>query len=392
MATTIGTARSLTAIELLDRLIGYDTTSRNSNLELIEFVRAHLEAWGVPCRLSYDPTGTKANIHAIIGPTSAGGLALSGHVDTVPVDGQAWSSDPFTMRRDHGRLYGRGATDMKGFVACMLAAVPDLVALRPRRPVHLLITYDEETGCNGARRLIADWDESRLRPSLCVVGEPTGMRPVIAHKGKVSARVTVRGRPGHSSDPRRGVNAVHAAAEAIAWVSSEARRVATTGPFDPAFDPPYTTWHVGTMQGGTALNIIAGQANFVMEWRSIPGEDPAQALESFKSHLATAIEPAMRDVDPAAGFSVEIIARLPALALGADHELAKLVGEITGANAPGTVSFGTEGGFYQQAGVAAIVCGPGDIALAHQPDEWVAEDQLDRCGEFIRRLADRLCA
>jgi acetylornithine deacetylase len=164
MATTIGAARSFTAIELLDRLIGYDTTSRNSNLGLIEFVRGHLEAWGVPCRLSYDPTGTKANIHAIIGPISAGGLALSGHVDTVPVDGQAWSGDPFTMRRDQDRLYGRGATDMKGFVACMLAAVPDLVALKPRRPIHLLITYDEEIGCSGVQRLIADWDESRLQP------------------------------------------------------------------------------------------------------------------------------------------------------------------------------------------------------------------------------------
>jgi len=391
MANSIGPVRTLTAVELLDRLISFDTTSRNSNLPLIDFIRGHLEASGVPCRLSYDATGTKANIHAVIGPPSAGGLALSGHVDTVPVDGQAWTGDPFTLRRRDGQLYGRGTTDMKGFVACMLAAVPDLAARRFARPIHLLITYDEETGCGGAQRLISDWHDSAMKPGLCVVGEPTGMRPVIAHKGKVSIRVTARGLAGHSCDPRRGVNAVHAASEAISWVAAEARRVAAEGPFDAAFDPPYTTWHVGVMHGGTALNIIAEQAGFVMEMRTIPGQDPAQGLERLQSHVATAIEPAMRAVDPAAGFSFEILARLPALALDAEHRLARIVGEVTGFNAPGTVSFGTEAGFYQQAGVDAIVCGPGDIALAHQPDEWISEDQLDRCGVFIRRLADRLC-
>lgn len=380
----------MTSVEMLAWLVGFDTTSRNSNLKLINFVRTYLDAQGVAYRVSTDATGQKANIHAIIGPQSAGGIALSGHVDTVPVDGQAWSADPFTLRRDGSNLYGRGACDMKGFVASCLAAVPDFQAKPLQRPLHLFISYDEETDFGGVERLIADLRESNLKPALCVVGEPSGMKPIVAHKGRLSLNVRVRGRPGHSSEPAKGVNAVHAAGEAIAWVAAEARRLAKEGPFAEAFDPPHTTIQVGTVQGGSILNIIPEYAEFSMEWRNVPGDDAERHLERLKAFVAATIEPAMHAVHPATGFSYEIINLMPRLALDPDHELATVVKQLTGSNSAGAVSYGTEGGYYQNAGIPTIICGPGHIAQAHQPDEHVAQSQLDACDAFIRRLADRL--
>jgi acetylornithine deacetylase len=375
---------------MLERLVSFDTTSRNSNLSLIAFVREWLDANAVPYRVSTDAAGQKANIHAVIGPREPGGIALSGHVDTVPVDGQAWSGDPFTLRRSNGRLTARGACDMKGFVASCLAAVPDLCARPLTRPVHLFITYDEEVGCFGAQRLIEDIAASGLRPELCIVGEPTGMQPVLAHKGKLNLGVRVRGLPGHSSEPDRGVNAVQAAGEAIAWVAAEARRLSREGPFEDGFDPPHTTIHVGTIRGGTILNIIPEHAEFVMEWRPLPGDDPLDHLVRLKAYVARAIEPAMHAVHPGTGFEYDIQIQMPGLSLSPDHRLTTLVKQLTGANFTGKVSYGTEGGYYEQAAIPAIVCGPGHIAQAHQPDEWIAQSELDACDAFIRRLADRL--
>ena len=385
----MGTPIRSTTAELLERLVSFDTTSRNSNLKLMEFVRAYLDGHGIRYRVSQDVTGTKANIHAVIGPEGPGGVALSGHVDTVPVDGQAWSGDPFSLRRRDGRLLARGAADMKGFVAACLAAVPDLKASTLARPVHLFISYDEEVGCQGARKLIEDIGESGWKPAICIVGEPSGMKPIVAHKGKLSLGVSVRGKPGHSSEPGRGVNAVHAAAEAIAWLAGEARRFAKEGPFEEGFDPPYTSVHVGTVQGGTILNIIPERAEFVMEWRTVPADDFFAEVERLRAHVAAEIEPAMHAVDPATGFGFEVRSWIPGLSLDPAHELTGLVKQITGANAAGKVSYGTEGGLYQQAGIPTIVCGPGHIAQAHQPDEWIAQDQLDSCDAFIRRLAGR---
>lgn len=380
----------LTTVELLERLVAFDTTSRNSNLPLIDFVTAYLDAHDVPYRLSFDETGQKANIHAIIGPQTAGGVAFSGHVDTVPVDGQAWSSDPFTLRHDNGRLYARGSCDMKGFVASCLAAVPDFLARKPARPLHLFISYDEEVGCWGAQRLIRDLAESGRTPALCVVGEPSGMKPILAHKGKRNLKVTVRGKPGHSSEPGKGVNAIQAAGEAIAYIASEARRLPLEGPFEDGFDPPHTTIHVGTMQGGTILNIIPEHAEFIMEWRHIPGDDPDAHIERLRAHVAHHIEPAMKAVDPGTGFSYDVQVVMPGMALSADHELTSVVKQLTGSNSTGKVSYGTEGGFFQEAGIPTIICGPGHIAQAHQPNEYVARSELDACDAFIRRLVDRL--
>ena len=376
--------------EMLSRLVAFDTTSRNSNLELIGFVRDWLDRNGVPYRLSTDAAGRKANLHAIIGPLAAGGIALSGHVDTVPVDGQAWTRDPFTLHAQDGRLYGRGACDMKGFVASCLAAVPDLKARGLARPVHLFITFDEETTMEGARRLVGDVHDSGLRPSLCVVGEPSLMQPILAHKGRLALKVSVRGKPGHSSEPFRGVNAVQAAAEAVAWVAAEARRFGAEGPFEPGFDPPHTTTHVGTITGGTILNIIPERCEFVMEWRAIPGHDPHAEANRLRDFVARTIEPAMHAVDPATGFDFEVVGDIPGMGLPEAHDLASLIKQVTGFNSTGKVSYGTEGGIYEAAGIPSIVCGPGAIQQAHQPDEWIAQAQLDSCDGFIRRLADRL--
>jgi acetylornithine deacetylase len=385
----VATTRTTTA-EMLARLVAFDTTSRNSNLPLIGFVRDYLDGLGVPYRVSTNPAGDKANIHAIIGPQEAGGVALSGHVDTVPVDGQAWSSDPFTLRAADGRLYARGSCDMKGFVASCLAAVPDFQARKLARPLHLFISYDEEIGCDGAVRLIQDLADSGRKPALCVVGEPTGLKPVLAHKGKLNLRVSVRGVPGHSSEPAKGVNAIYAAAEAINWVAAEARRFAAEGPFEDGFDPPFTTTHVGTAHGGSILNIIPEAAEFIMEWRNIPADDPRHYVERMKAYVAQQIEPGMKAVHPSAGFSYEVLVEMPGMALSPDHELTAIVKQLTGSNSTGKVSYGTEGGFYQDAGIPTIVCGPGYIAQAHQPDEFVAQSELDACDSFIRRLVDRL--
>jgi acetylornithine deacetylase len=388
--STSRAAPSLDTTELLARLVSFDTTSRNSNLPLMAYVREYLDAHRIPYRISSDASGEKANIHAIIGPQVPGGVALSGHVDTVPVDGQAWSADPFTLRRSDGRLYARGAADMKGFVSACLAAVPEMKARNLARPLHLFISYDEEVGCHGAKRLIEDLDESGLKPALCVVGEPSGMQPILAHKGKLNLRVAVRGMPGHSSEPSKGVNAIQAAGEAIAYVASEARRLANEGPFEDGFDPPHTTIHVGTIQGGTILNIIPERCEFIMEWRVIPGDDPNRHVERLRQFVAATIEPAMHAVNRSTGFEYDVLVEMPGLSLAPDHELTAIVKQLTGSNSTGKVSYGTEGGYYQGAAIPTIVCGPGHIAQAHQPDEWIAQEQLDACDVFIRRLADRL--
>lgn len=378
---------TMTTTEMLARLVAFDTTSRNSNLELIGFVREWLDSHGVHYRVSGDGD-SKANLHAIIGPRAAGGIALSGHVDTVPVEGQAWSSDPFTLREAGGRLYARGSADMKGFVASALAAVPALQARGLKRPLHLFITHDEETDMSGARELVEDLGLSGLSPALCIVGEPSLMQPILAHKGRLALRVIAHGRAGHSSQPALGVNAIYAAAAAIVHVQGEALRFATQGPFEEGFDPPHTTVHVGTVEGGSILNIIPERAEFIMEWRAIPADDYFAEVDRLRDWLAEHLEPGMRAVDPDAGFTLDVLGWVPGMALAEAHELTDLVKQLTGANSVGKVSYGTEGGLFQQAGIPTIVCGPGDIAQAHTANEWISKAELARCTAFLLRLAD----
>ena len=397
-----------TTIEILERLVSFDTTSRASNHALIDWVRAYLDGLGVAYTLSHHPSEAKTNLHAVVGPDVAGGFVLSGHVDTVPVDGQAWSSDPFSLTRRDGRLYGRGSTDMKGFVASMLAAVPAMQAAHRAgglpRPMHLFITYDEEVTCDGARVLVEQLRRDGQSPALCIVGEPTMMRPVIAHKGRLAAAVTFRGRAGHSSRPEGGANAVHAAARAAAFVAAEAERLAREGRRAEGFDPPHSTTQVGRFEGGGALNIIPAEARFEVEWRSVPGDSLEALSRRLCDHIEAEILPAMRAGGPASGpacspictpactYAFEVATELPPLALPAEHPLAALVHGLTGVNTADRVSYGTEAGIYQNAGIASLVCGPGDIAQAHQPDEYVEASQLDACDRFIGRLITRLAS
>jgi acetylornithine deacetylase len=381
---------TLSTVEMLARLVGFDTTSRNSNLALLAFVRDWLDLHGVPYRLSFDPTGTKANLHATIGPVRAGGLAFAGHVDTVPVDGQAWSGDPFVLRRQDTRLLARGASDMKGFIAACLAAVPDIGARRLAQPVHLLLTYDEEVGYHGARRLVDDLHRSGLSPEVCVVGEATGMKPIVAHKGRLNVRVDVHGLTAHGSRPHEAVNAVHAASEAIAWLATESRRFAREGPFEEGFDPNYTTVQVSAVDCAPLANSIPAHAGFDAEWRNIPTDDPERELARFKAHVASTIQPAMRAISPATGFDYQVRLSLGALALPRGHPFEAAVCAASGTEAGGRASFCSEGALYQAAGIATVVCGPGHIAQIHQPDEWIDQDQLEACDRFIRNLVDRV--
>jgi acetylornithine deacetylase len=316
---------------------------------------------------------------------------LSGHTDVVPVDGQAWAGDPFTLAERDGRYYGRGCADMKSFVAVALAFAPEFARRGVKQPLHFALTYDEELGCLGVGRLVEDLAAAGIKPDACIVGEPTSMRPVIAHKGKLGFRCTVRGLSCHSAYAPHGVNAVEAAAEAIAYLKLMARRYRDTGPYDRGFDVAHTTVHTGIIRGGTTLNIVPDECVFDFEFRNLPGDDPAAMLAEFKRHVASAIEPEMRAVSAECGFSIAPLSAMPVLANAPEAELVGLAQELSGNHDIGKVSFGTEAAHFQQRGIPAVVCGPGSIAQAHKADEYVEIDQVLKCEEFMRRLMGRIC-
>ncbi len=378
------------SVAMLAQLVAFDTSSARSNLPLIRFVEDYLAGWGVQSHLVFDASGEKAALHAIIGPHTEGGVALSSHTDCVPIEGQAWRADPFRLREEHGRLIGRGAVDMKGFCACTLAAVPDFLERGLKRPIHLCLSFDEETSMAGAPLLVASLSRHGPPPALCIVGEPTSLSPVIAHKGYASWDVEVTGLTGHSSLTHRTANALEAAAEAIAWLKREARRLARGASRAAGFDPPWTTVHTGTFAAGTILNIVPDFARFVFEIRSVPGDDAEAILAGLTCWLEAEVLPELRVVAPAAAFRFTRRCHAPALDLPEDHGLATLVRRLTGRNGAARVSYGTEAGIFQQAGIAAIVCGPGDIAQAHQPEEWIAADEMAGCTAMLLRLADEL--
>jgi acetylornithine deacetylase len=377
---------------MLRRLIAFPTVSRDSNLELIRFVRRFLEPCGAEIRLTHDDGKRKANLFATLGPRGEPGIVLSGHTDVVPVEGQAWDSDPFEMVEKNGRLYGRGACDMKGFVACVLALIPEIMERGLKTPLHLAFSYDEEVGCIGVGRLIADLRQAGIRPRSCIVGEPTEMRPVIAHKGKKGYRCTVRGLAGHSAYAPLGVNAVEFAAEAVAFLKQMARRHRDRGPYDRGFDIAHTTVHTGVIRGGSALNVIPHECAFDFEFRHLPGDDPERLLAEFTDYVGSGLEPEMRAVHPAAGFTIEPLSEIPMLDTGPESEVVALAQELAGSGEIAKVSFATEGSQFQRAGIPTVVCGPGSIAQAHKPNEYVTLDQLAKCDAFLRRLADRVCA
>lgn len=373
-------------VEILGRLVGFDTVSANSNLELIGWIADYLDGYGIPCALTHDAAGKKANLFATIGPGERGGVILSGHTDVVPVAGQAWDSDPFRLTRRDDRLYGRGAADMKGFIALALALVPKALEIPLAVPLHLAFSFDEEVGCLGVPELIRALPAGGARPRLAIIGEPTEMRVGNAQKGLSFLETRVAGLEGHSSRPDEGVNAIAAAAEIIAEIGRLAAAARTRARPESGFDPPYTSFNLGLIQGGTAVNIIARDCAFSWEFRTLPGEDPAAPLARLKRFVEGDLLPRMQAVHPGAAVATEPIAVVPPLVPDPGSPAEALARRLLGVNAPVTVAFATEAGHFQNAGIPAVICGPGSISVAHRPNEYITLPQLAAGAEFLDRL------
>ncbi|MBZ9905548.1 acetylornithine deacetylase [Mesorhizobium sp. BR115XR7A] len=365
--------------DILGRLVAFPSVAGKPNGDIAGWIEAYLAEQGAKVALLTGPEGDRSNLFATIGPTNVPGYILSGHMDVVPAGEPQWSSSPFALRQEGERFYGRGTADMKGFLAAALAAVPALSRLRLARPIHLAFSYDEEMGCRGVPHLIARLPELCAMPLGVIVGEPSGMRAVRGHKGKAAARVTIKGRSGHSSRPDLGLNAIHAMSEALSAAVNEAEQL-THGPFDPAFEPPYSSLQAGVVAGGHQVNIIPDTCTLDLEARAIPGVDPARLLAPVKAR-AQALA--------AKGYLVEWtpMSAYPALSLSQDSGLAALLSALTGEAPLTAVSYGTEAGLYQAAGLDAIICGPGDIGRAHKPDEYILASELTACQLMIEALA-----
>ena len=374
-------------LAMIERFIGFDTVSSNANLDLITFAKDFLETHGAEVSLSFDRDRRKANLLATLGPRDQPGFVLSGHTDVVPVADQRWTSDPFALAKRDDRLHGRGTCDMKGFLAIATAAVPRLVARGLAVPLHLAMSYDEEVGCLGVPALIADMAARGLAPRGCIVGEPTGMQVVHGHKGKIGMDITVTGLEAHSSLSDRGVNAVEAAAEAVAFLKRRQRQIRADGNCHPDFSAPnYTTIQCCVASGGTAVNVIPARAAFHFEIRFLPGEDPHDHVRALKVFVADEIEPEMRTVFPGAGFGWADVPGCEAFWQDPTSDLIVLAQRLAGTTDSGCVPFGTEAGYFARAGYPTVVCGPGSIDQAHKPDEFVTLDQVARCERFIDDL------
>lgn len=377
-------------LQYLDTLIAFPTVSRDSNLALIEYVRHELDALDVDSTVVPSEDGRKANLFATIGPGDEPGIVLSGHTDVVPIEGQNWTSDPFKLTARDGRLYGRGSADMKGFIASCLAMAHLAVKRDLTMPVHFAFSYDEEVGCIGVRRLITMLKDMKPKPRFCIVGEPTLMQVATAHKGKISARVTAHGLEAHSSLAPLGVNAIHMATDLINEIRALQAEVATTGARDGDYDVAYTTIHVGRIAGGDVINIVPNRCSFDFEIRHLPQEDPELLMTRIREK-AVKIAEAVRDRHPSALIEFAPLVSYPALETPVDSEAVNFVRSLTGGNSTGKITFGSEGGLYQrELAIAAVICGPGSIAVAHKPDEYVAEDQLRACDDMLARLVDRI--
>lgn len=376
--------------ELLDRLIGFDTTSHLSNLPLIDFVRDYLNGFGIKSELIFSEDRTKANLYATIGPADLGGVVLSGHTDVVPVEGQAWDSDPFALTERDDKLYGRGTCDMKGFVAVVLAMVPEFVAAKPKTPVHLAFSYDEEVGCYGAMDMIAHISEHLPQPKIVLVGEPTNMTVVNAHKSGYSFVTKVTGFEAHSSVPGLGVNSIMVAGELIGEIGRIRQDMTARGDPSGRFDPPHTTVHVGLIEGGTALNIVPRRCTFNWEYRGLPDLDDTEIPARFEAFAQTQVLPGMQAISHECGIETTMVNAMPGLAPEHGSPAEALALRLAQQNDTFAVSYGTEAGLFQEAGIPTVICGPGDIAQAHKPNEFVTLDQLARCERFMRRLVGEI--
>ncbi|MGF6471290.1 acetylornithine deacetylase [Paraburkholderia youngii] len=375
---------------LLERLIGFATVSRDSNLELIGFVQQYLADLGVESELFHNDDRTKANLFATIGPRDRGGIVLSGHTDVVPVEGQAWTVEPFRLTEKDGRLYGRGTADMKGYIASVLAAVPAFLRLKLDVPVHLAFSYDEEVGCLGVRPMLAELEKRAHKPRMCLIGEPTELKPVLGHKSKLAMRCHVKGAACHSAYAPQGVNAIQYAARLIHRLEQIGDELAQPEHHDARFDPPFSTVQTGVIKGGRALNIVPAECEFDFEVRGVPGFDPNRVVDKLQSYAATELLPKMRAVQPDTDVRVQMLNAYPGLATSPDSDAARLLAMLSGSKEYATVAFGTEGGLFTQAGIPTVVCGPGSMDQGHKPDEFITVEQLNRCDAMFARLAEHL--
>ena len=372
--------------ELLSRLVAFDTTSHLSNIPIIEFIEGYLTAHGIESELVKSPDGKKANLFATIGPRDVAGIALSGHTDVVPVEGQSWTSDPFQLAQKHGRLFGRGTCDMKGFIACALEAVPNFAAHDLTIPIHLAFSYDEEVGCLGARQLVGELGDRLERPRIVIVGEPTGMTVANAHKGIHLFSTEITGREAHNSMPRLGVNAIEIAAKLVGELDRIGAELAERQDGE-RFDPPHTTLTVAKIQGGTALNIIPNRCEVFWQFRDVPATDPDEVPKRLMEYAERDLLPEMRQTEPNAAIETRKLNEVPGFQARERSEAVSLALKLAEQNEVHAVPFATEAGLFEQAS-AAVVCGPGGISEAHRPDEFIDESQLAECSRFMERLAD----
>jgi acetylornithine deacetylase len=380
------TARTLA---ILETLVSFDTTSRNSNIPCADWIAAHLGGLGVEVERFPNAEGDKHSLHAVIGPKDAPGYVLSAHTDVVPVDGQAWATDPFKLAVKDGKAYGRGACDMKGFLACTLAMVPEMLRLPLATPIHLAYSYDEEVGCTGVRDMLEKIAPREPRPLAAFIGEPSSMQVITGHKGGQRVVCTVRGKAAHSSLAPHGVNAVEYGARLVARIKDMAEALETSGPRDALYDVPHSTLHVGIFAGGTSPNIVPHHAEISFECRHISQDDPMTYMREIIRYAEETLTPRMRRVDPDAGFAFDFRPALPALDTPPDHEAVTLAKRLAGRNDHAKVAYGTEASLFQAiAGIPSVVVGPGDIDQAHKPDEWILVSELEKCNAFVGRLID----
>lgn len=378
----------MNSLAILERLVGFPTVSRDSNLALIEYVRDFLASCGVGSKLYCDESGRKANLYAVVGPRDRGGVLLSGHTDVVPVDGQKWTSDPFRLVERGGRFYARGSADMKGFIACAMRAVALASARELRIPLQLALSYDEEIGCVGVRSLIDDMATWAHRPQFCIVGEPTLLRPAIGHKGKTALAAVCRGHAAHSAAPGRGVNAIYLATDLIDKIRERQAAIEASGPRDPGYEVPYTTLHVGVVHGGTVLNIVPSRCDLEFEIRNLPVDDTTKIVDAMRADAVAIARAVDRE---GVSIDVEVTNEYPPLDTPADSEVVALAAALTGQQERIKVGFGSEGGLFSEwLGIPTVVCGPGSIDQAHKPDEFIERDQLQRCDAMMDALLERL--
>jgi acetylornithine deacetylase len=378
------------ALDVVKDLIAFDTTSRDSNLALIEYAQTLLEKAGARCRRSFDATGKKANLFATLGPDGDGGFVLSGHTDVVPVDGQDWSSNPFKPEVRDGKLYGRGACDMKGFVGTALSLTGDIGRAKLTRPIHFALSYDEEVGCVGVTGLLDDLQQQGIKPALAIIGEPTLMQVVGSHKGGAKMVTRCCGHEHHSSAPDKGANAVMMAGEFVAMLDDVWTGLRTDR--DERFDPPYSTVQANMIAGGSAVNILAREALVTWEYRCLPDRDAEAILRDVAQRTARDILPKYQARAAEAAFDTQIHARYPGLAMDEHSPAVSLARELTGANRIEAVAYGTEAGHFQRAGISAVICGPGSIEQAHRPDEFCAISELEACEAFLRKVIAKASA